>query len=168
MQRISFQVSNATLSELMDEARGDDISVGDLLRDAVRRELRRRHPSSNMSRRPDDQQIARLAERVGPAFAEAESWDRLVTSLEGLGYELRPSGGGLVVCEAPGGQRLCSASELGYAYARLIHRFGGPFPGHSHRHLVERVLGTEAHAQDGSEALPEPRGATGSLLQPRA
>ncbi len=167
MQRISFQVSHATLSSLMDEAQKADISVGQLLRDAVRRELRRRVAPARTPRRADERLVAQLARLLDPAFAEAESWDHLARLLRALGHELRPAGGGLAVHHLRDGRRICKASEIGQAYSRLIRRFGAPFPGHSHRHLVERILG-ETTEEDESVEVIEPFPVTNNRPLPRA
>ncbi|MDF1872935.1 hypothetical protein [Vannielia sp.] len=140
MQRISFKLSEAAISGLMSEAQKDDVSVGQLLRDAVKRELRRRHPPAKTPRRADEQLVARLSALLAPAFAAAQSWGDLNRRLRKQGYELVPAGGGLALHETEQGERLCKASEMGYGYARLIRRFGQAFPGHSHRWLAERVL----------------------------
>ncbi|SIO15629.1 hypothetical protein [Vannielia litorea] len=167
MQRISFQVSHPTLAALMDAAQRDDISVGQLLRDAVRRELHRRHATAKTPQRADERLVAGLATLLAPAFAEAESWSQLASLLRLRGHELRPAGGGLAVHHISDGRRICKASELGQAYSTLIRRFQSPFPGHSQRHLVERVLGDVSAGADHDEVL-EPLAPTGTHPPPRA
>ena len=50
----------------------------------------------------------------------------------------RPAGGGLALHRLTTGDRLCTSSEIGFAYSRLVKRFGAPMPGHPHtmRHLL--------------------------------
>ncbi|QDC11436.1 hypothetical protein FHY55_20345 [Oceanicola sp. D3] len=150
----------------MDEAQKGDISVGQLLRDAVRRELRHRHTPAKTPRRADERLVARLAALLAPAFADAESWSHLTDLLHRLDHELRPAGGGLAVHRLSDGQRICKASEIGQAYSRLIRRFGAPFPGHSHRYLVERVLG-DAPKEAASEII-DPLAPKSTHPRPRA
>ncbi|MGR3792933.1 hypothetical protein [Vannielia sp. SX4] len=168
MQRISFQVSHATLSSLMDEAQRADISVGQLLRDAVRRELRRRHTPAKTPRRADERLVARLGALLAPAFADAESWEHLQCLLQRKGFELRPAGGGLTLNDIENGNRVCKASELGYPYARLIGRFRTAFPGHAHQHLVERVLGELNDGPDDDFDVIERPAPTSTHPRPRA
>ena len=58
------------------------------------------------------------------------------------------AGGGLALHAHPKGTRLCKASELGHAYIPLMRRFQAPFPGHSHRHLIDKVLGSGWNADE--------------------
>lgn len=72
-------------------------------------------------------------------FAYARGWDDLQECLRTKGYELAERGGGLIL-QTVEGERLCKASELGQPYSLLMKRFGTPFPGHAHQHLVSRHL----------------------------
>ncbi|MBL4766811.1 MAG: hypothetical protein JKY94_03740 [Rhodobacteraceae bacterium] len=66
---------------------------------------------------------------------------------------MREAGGGLALHSHPEGVRMCKASELGHAYVSLIRRFGAPFPTHSHRHLVDKILGPAWLPQDDADGF---------------
>ncbi len=61
-------------------------------------------------------------------LALAQSWPDLQARLTNKGYVLRVSGGGLALLRLVGGARICTASDLGPGYGRLMERFGGPMP----------------------------------------
>ena len=82
----------------------------------------------------------RLRALLADDLAYAGGWSELQQRLKRKGYELRESGGGLALFSFPGGGKLAKASDLGYSYARLMRRFGAPFPGHSHGYLAARRL----------------------------
>lgn len=72
-------------------------------------------------------------------FAYATGWSDLQETLRAKGYELAERGGGLIL-QTVEGDRLCKASDLGQPYSTLMKRFGTPFPGYAHHHLVSRHL----------------------------
>ncbi|KPP93164.1 MAG: hypothetical protein HLUCCA08_11240 [Rhodobacteraceae bacterium HLUCCA08] len=98
----------------------------------VERELRRRQDAKTTDR-SDERLVARLQRLLAPTIADAGGWQDLARDLATLGYEMRPAGGGITLHLRETGERLCKASELGFAYARLVRRFGAPMPGHPHR-----------------------------------
>lgn len=123
------------------------MSVDHLLRDLIRKELKR---AANAKTRncADERLVARLQRLLAPTMADATGWSDVQDRLARLGFTLRPSGGGLTVHRLPGGERLCKSSEIGFAYARLARRFGAPMPGHPHR--LRHVLGSS-----GPEDMPD-------------
>lgn len=119
-------------------ARADDVTVGQFVRQALTKELSRRH-TTRAPARAGERLITPIKARLTPAFANASNWGDLASRLASQGFELRQAGGGLAVHRHPSGQRVCKASELGYSYTRLLRRFRAPFPGHTHTWLFERV-----------------------------
>lgn len=126
-----------------------DVSVGQVVRDALTAELRRTARPAKTSARTEEQLLAPLRSLLAADLGQARGWTDLQARLRTKGYVLREAGGGLALHDFPQGRRLCKASELGRSYASLMRRFNAPFPGHSHRHLVARHL-------DRSDDLIEP------------
>ena len=120
-------------------ARERDITLGQLVRDLLAREIGR-SCAARPPVRADERLVAPLRARLAGDLAHARGWDDLQARLRSKGFTLREAGGGLALHEWPDDRRLCKASELGFAYSRLMQRFGAPFPGHSHRSLADRVL----------------------------
>ncbi len=118
-----------------------DVALGQVVRDALAAEIRCAGRNAKTPNRADEQLLAPLRVLLASDFAESRCWAELNTRLRTKGYALREAGGGLALHSHPDGARMCKASELGHAYSTLMRRFGAPFPGHSHRHLVERFLG---------------------------
>lgn len=128
------------VAEQLAEAR--DVSLGQLLREALTAELRRSmRATARTPNRAEEQLLGPLRVLLAPEFAQSTGWGDLIARLEAKGYALREAGGGLAVHTHPKGARLCKASELGNSYADLMRRFGTPLPGHAHRHLADRLLG---------------------------
>ena len=124
-----------------------DISVGQLVRDLLAREITRAR-NAKPPVRADERLLAPLRARLADDLAHARDWPDLERRLTAKGYALRAAGGGLALHDLPGGRRLCKASELGFSYARLMRRFGAPFPGHSHTWLAERLLSPAPRDED--------------------
>ncbi len=121
-------------------ARVEGVSVGFIVRGLIASEVKR--VVNGATRKClDSRRVARLKRLVAVPMAEATGWADLQRSLSGLGFELRPAGGGLALYRLPGGERLCKSSELGFAYARLVRRFRAPMPGHPHKmqHVLEQL-----------------------------
>lgn len=130
LRDVHFKLPPETIDGLRALAEERDVTPGQLVRDLLGREIARR--PAKRSDRTDEQRVARLQGLLAEPIAEARSWRDLERRLADLGYALRPAGGGLTLHDATG-QRLCKASELGFAYSRLVKRFGEPMPGHPHR-----------------------------------
>jgi hypothetical protein len=109
-------------------AREADITVGQLVRDLLAREVGRR-ARSRPPARADERLVAPLRARLAGDLAYAAGWDDLQARLRAKGYILREAGGGLALHDWPADRRLCKASELGFSHGRLARRFGAPFPG---------------------------------------
>ena len=120
------------------QERRDTLSL--VIETALTSEIQRAGTKARTPNRAEEPLLAPLRVLLAVDFAEARSWAELQTRLRAKGHSLREAGGGLALHSHPKGTRLCKASELGNSYADLMRRFGAPFPGHSHRHLADRIL----------------------------
>jgi hypothetical protein len=118
----------------------DDVSVGQIIRDAINRDIRRRAEAKTPVR-ADERLVAPLRALLADDFAYAVGWGDLQSRLAAKGYRLAESGGGLILLAQDSGTRICKASELGYSYSALLRRFDSVFPGHSHTAPLRRIRG---------------------------
>ena len=118
----------------------DDISVGQIIRDAINREIRRRAIAKTPVR-ADERLVAPLRALLADDFAYARNWEDLQARLLAKGYRLAEAGGGLILQSRATSDRLCKASELGYSYSALLRRFDCVFPGHAHSAPLRRLRG---------------------------
>lgn len=138
MESVNLKLAKEMIARLEQIARDEDVSVGQIIRLAIEREFHRRdglkgHPPS------PQRLLAPIRARLRADFLEAENWSALKTRLVEKGYSLREAGGGLALHDAISGRFLCRSSEIGFGYPALIRQFGGPFPGHSHTWLLDRI-----------------------------
>ncbi len=153
---IPLKLPGEMISQLRVIARDRDESIGRVVRDIVGKDLRRR-ASAKTPNRADELLVARLQRLLAAEMASADSWSDIQKRLSRHGYELRPAGGGLTLHERESGRRLCKSSELGFAYSRLVRKFGAPMPGHPHlmRHLLNETA-VDAQSPDDDLELIEP------------
>lgn len=144
-QSITFLISSDQDDYLERVAAERDVSVGQLLRDMIQRDMKDRIRAKT-SNRADEHLVARLQRLLVPTMADATSWQDLSTRLASLNHALRPAGGGLTVHALPSGERLCKSSELGFPYARFVRKFQRPMPGHPHK--MGQALGTARALSD--------------------
>ena len=137
LRPITLHLSDVTLSALEAAAVEDDVTVGQILRDVIERDLRRRAQAKTPVR-ADERLVAPLRALLADDFAFAQGWADLASRLSRKGFLLVESGGGLLLRRSSG-ERLCKASELGYSYSRLLARFDTAFPGHAHEATLTRV-----------------------------
>ncbi len=138
-ETVTLKLPNATVLALHAIAAHEDVSIGQIIRDAINRDLVRREKAKTPVR-ADERLVAPLRALLADDFAYATSWADLQSRLHRKGYHLAEAGGGLILCEAGSGTRICKGSELGHGYAQLLRKFNAPFPGHSHTWLVDRTL----------------------------
>jgi len=158
-ERIEMKMHTDMLRAASQIARARDVTVGQLVRDLLAREISRAHAKPPV--RADERLVAPLRARLAPDLADAADWGDLQARLCAKGYILRAAGGGLALHDWPGERRICKASELGFSYARLMRRLRAPFPGHPHAWLTERHLAPdETGAPEGTPetVLIEPDG----------
>lgn len=129
------------IAALKQAAYGDDATVGAVIRGAIKRDLYRRSRAKH-AHRADERLVAPLRALLADDSGYASGWEELQSRLARKGYQLQEAGGGLALHDLHG-KRVCKGSDLGYSYARLMRRFGAPFPGHSHRYLYAKHLGEE-------------------------
>lgn len=141
MEEVRLRLPAETLMALQRIARQEDQTPGQVIRDAISRDLRRRARARNPNR-GDEQLVAPLRALLADDLAYARSWGDLSARLAAKGFRLQASGGGLALYRIRDNQRLCKSSELGYSYSRLMRRLRAPFPGHPHRYLFDRIEGS--------------------------
>ena len=135
-----LRLDPAVWSVLERIASDDDVSVGQIIRDAVNRDIRRRAEAKTPVR-ADERLVAPLRALLAGDFAYARNWGDLQSRLYDKGYRLAESGGGLILQARATGDRICKASELGYSYSALLRRFDCVFPGHAHSAPLRRIRG---------------------------
>jgi hypothetical protein len=118
----------------------EDVSVGQIIRNAINRDIRRREEAKTPVR-ADERLVAPLRALLADDFAYAKGWGELQARLVKKGYRLAEAGGGLILQSRDSGARICKASELGYSYSALLRRFDTVFPGHSHSAPLRRIRG---------------------------
>jgi Arc/MetJ-type ribon-helix-helix transcriptional regulator len=138
MERLELSLPADYVAALDRIARAEDVSRGQVIRDAIRRDLKRREKAKTPVR-ADERLVAPLRALLAEDFAYARDWSDLQSRLAAKGYRLQEAGGGLAL-HALDGRRLCKGSELGYGYALLVRKFGAPLPGHAHRAVAARAL----------------------------
>jgi hypothetical protein len=131
----------ATWAALEHCAAEEDVTIGQILRGAVDRDLRRRAQAKTSVVRADERLVGPLRALLADDFAYARGWDDLQARLAGKGYRLAEAGGGLILQTHATGDRVCKASELGYSYSALLRRFDCVFPGHAHVAPLRRIRG---------------------------
>ena len=124
-----FKMHTEMSRQIIAIARERDVTVGQILRDLVAKEIERHHRTSPPAR-ADERLVAPLRARLAKDLAEGRDWNDIQARLHRKGYELRAAGGGLALHTHPAGLRVCKASDLGFSYSRLVHRLGATFPGH--------------------------------------
>ncbi|VAV89969.1 hypothetical protein MNBD_ALPHA07-1881 [hydrothermal vent metagenome] len=145
MKRVDMKMHHEMLHQASKIARARDVTLGQMIRDLLAREISRA-THARPPVRADEQRVAPLRARVATDLAEATGWEDLQQRLGHNGYVLRAAGGGLALHHKAGDQRICKASELGFSYSRLMRRFCAPFPGHSHKWLFDRMVNAPDHA----------------------
>lgn len=153
MEPFDLKLPVETIAALTRIAVQEDVSVGQLIREAITRDLRRREQAKTPIR-ADEQLVTPLRALLADDFAYAAHWADLQRRLTAKGYRLAESGGGLILQKAANGERLCKASELGYSYSALMRKFNAPFPNHSHSWIAGRVLDRAAATTRGPEQPP--------------
>jgi hypothetical protein len=123
---VSLKLSEPMLRALSATARAEDVTPGQIIRDAIARDLRRRKAKTPV--RADEHLVAPLQALLGPALGLSSDWYELQAALVRHGYRLHEAGGGLALHRADDGSRVCKASELGFSYTKLQRRLGGPIP----------------------------------------
>jgi hypothetical protein len=135
---ITLRLSAPMIAALKTVAGDEDCSVGQIIRDAIGRDLQRREKAKTPVR-ADERLVAPLRALLAEDFAYAVDWSDLFSRLRVKGFRLAEAGGGLVLLDHATGERLCKGSELGYGYSQLLRKFDAAFPGHAHNWVLNRV-----------------------------
>ena len=143
-RRLIVDLPKTLFAALAEAAAGNGRSLHEELRLRLRKSLPGEGGAVKRAGRTEERLLAPVRARVAADVAQATGWADLQARMKAHGLVFRERGGGLALHRLSDGERICKGSEIGAAYADLMRRFGGPFPGHSHRHLVARILGGDA------------------------
>lgn len=138
MQTVTLKLPAVMLQAAQKLAQQNDVTVGQIVRDLLQREMRDTHRAKT-SDKTDEHLLASLQTLLASDMAAAKTWYDLAQRLKEHGYDLRPAGGGLTLNRRACGTRMCKASELGFAYGTLVRRFGAGMPGHPHGEMPGRI-----------------------------
>ena len=148
LEAVTLRMPAPMLKQAEGLAAGQDVSLGHLVRELLKKEITRQL-SAKTSNRTDERLVAALQALLARDMAEATSWSNLSYRLARHGYGIAPAGGGIILIRRPCGTRVCKASELGFAYRTLVKRFRAGLPGHPHG-----TLGLRFETED--DAVIEP------------
>ena len=151
-QKISLTLDPPLLRAARDVARVREITLQQLLKDALKSELARAYRKARSPVRADERMIAMLRARLSGDFAYARDWYDLLERLRDKAVLLREAGGGLALFDAATGARLCKASDMGYSLNRLARQFRAPFPGEKLGKMSLFVSTTPSHETEVVEA----------------
>lgn len=132
LESVTLKLPRELLSGAQRVATARDVTIGHMVRVLLKREVDRQL-SAKRTEGTDERLLAALQALLARDMAEATDWDDLAARLRRHGYQLRPSGGGVVLYKASCGTRVCKGSELGFGYGTLTKRFGTAMPDHPHR-----------------------------------
>ena len=152
MESVDVKLPHDMLEACKGFAQRDDVSLGHFIRQAIAHEISRNR-NARPPNRADEQLIAPLRARLAGDLAYARSWDDLSARLRAKGFALVPAGGGLALHRWPSNERLCKASELGFSYSKLVHRFQAGFPGHAHTWIEARALSATPSPQEDFDLI---------------
>ncbi|MGB8813738.1 MAG: hypothetical protein WCC57_11175, partial [Paracoccaceae bacterium] len=91
---ISLSLPRAMILALQHVAGQDDVTVGQIIRAAIARDLTRRQKAKTPVR-VDERLVAPLRALLADDFAYSKNWADLQTRLRHKGYQLAEAGGGL-------------------------------------------------------------------------
>jgi len=126
-ESVTLRLPRDLLSGAQRVATARDVSVGHLVRPLLQREVDRQM-TNGRGEDADVRLLAALQALLAQDMAQARDWDDLAERLRMHGYEIRPSGGGVVLFKSSCNTRVCKGSEIGFSYGMLVKRFGGPMP----------------------------------------
>jgi len=142
MGTMTMKLPLPTHSALAALAEEQKVSVGQIIRVAIDREIRRR-TKSKLPEKADARLFEHLQARLGEDFQSSENWQTLQKRLSGKGYRLRESGGGLDLTDRATGNHLCKTSDLGYEYSKLLRKFRSPFPRDNRKISYKHVMSAQ-------------------------
>jgi hypothetical protein len=140
---VKVRLSEEISDKLARRALSRGVSVGAIIREALGEFLDQVPRKSNLEPAQTNTSLGEIKSILANAVNLSTNWADLRKHLAENDLELAPKGGGLVVRSTSSDSELCKASEVGFAYSKLIERFGEGLPGH-HEWLAERVLAKKA------------------------
>ncbi len=133
-----LKLPDPLLREACALAKARDLSVGQIVRDALAAELRRAKRRARTRAKTREAEIAPIRADLAIDLADARDWPDLRARFAAKGFALKPSGSGLAVYRVVGDKRVCAASDLGPGYGALVDRFGPPpAPGRARPQIAE-------------------------------
>ncbi len=100
----------------------DEMTIGDLVREALHNDLRRRKHARGLRL---DKTLAPLRQHLEEDVRDAVNWQDLQRRVRRKGYQFVRRGGGLSLHDLSG-RHVCSAADLGHRHAQLMRQFGEP------------------------------------------
>ena len=115
---VSVPMTQATFLALQEIAACEDSSVGQLIRDAIAKDLRHRRRAAHADR-TRMAILPQLQASLADDFAWSNGWIDLQNRLARKGYSLCDTGGELTVSRLGDDRPVCNVVELGFSHARL-------------------------------------------------
>ncbi len=122
---LTLHVSGEMAEALSLVAKSEDATLGEIVRDAIRRDLQRRaiaKKTQGEQRRAFDP----LRKLLQSDFERAQDWQHLQSRLMDKGYRLLQGHGDVMIHRASG-ELICRLSDLGQNQVALARRFQAPF-----------------------------------------
>lgn len=130
LQTVTRRVPEMPIDSVGGVAPRQELTIGHLARRLLQREVADWLAHSQTRVGGDERLVVALQALLASDIARAADWEDLCGRLATQDFTLLPEGGGLCLHKRTCGTRLCSASELGVAYHKLVKRFGCGMPGH--------------------------------------
>lgn len=127
LESVTLTLPRELLAGAQRVATARDVTIGHMVRQLLKREVDRQL-SSKAAGGPDGRLQVAVQALLARDMAEAHDWPDMAKRLRPHGYDLRVRNGGIVLYKTSCDTRVCKGSEIGFPYAALIKRFGGPMP----------------------------------------
>lgn len=137
MRDVSLKLPDTLIQRLQKMARDRDVTVGQLIREAIARDLNDDTPPEAPKPVAQSKPVT-----LGDAFVAATGWHDLIRRLRDLGVFVTESGGDLLVRALSDQSTICRSSDLGHRYMDLRKRFQSPLPNPHPVEETERVFST--------------------------
>ncbi len=129
LESVTLKLPRELLSGAQRIATAQDVTIGHMVRQFLKREVDRQLTSSSR-KETDERLLLALQALLARDVKEASDWTNLQERLRPHGYEVRAYSGGVALFKTSCGTRICKGSELGFPYATLVQRFGCQIPDH--------------------------------------
>ncbi|KEJ91045.1 hypothetical protein [Sulfitobacter donghicola] len=128
LESVTLRLPRELLSGAQRVATAQDVSVGHMVRQLLKREVDRQVLAGG-SKVSSDSLLDAFRVLVGRDLAEAADWSELTTRLRLHGYAVHKEGDDIALIKKSCGTKLCHGRDIGYPYADLKERLG-PIPAH--------------------------------------